>query len=421
MKITNLHARQILDSKSTPTIEVEVELEDGTKALAGVPSGASTGDNEAVELRDGDSSQYEGKGVTKAVSNINGPLNEIVKNVSAYDQRKLDRTLIDADGTHNKSKYGGNAIVGISMAVCRAAALSQKIPLYRYFGQLSNNTKFSLPQPMILILEGGKHGNWATDIQEFMIVPKIEKFPKFTDSIRAGSEIFHALEKILKEKNYSTGVGFEGAFSPKELSSNEESFELLTQAVQRANYQLGEEIVLAIDMGATEFYQDDHYVLHSEGDKKISAQDWKQQVIKWSQQFPLWSIEDPFDQEAWSSWTELMSEIGEGVQLVGDDLVTTNVNRIQKAIDQKSINSVLIKPNQIGTISETLDAIALSDQAGFTTVISHRSGETNDDMIADLVVGTSSEQCKFGGPDRGERLAKYNRLLRIEEELGQQT
>lgn len=416
-KIKTVHAREILDSKGHPTVEVEVRLDDGTVALGQVPSGASTGMSEAVELRDGDAKRYLGKGVLKAVANINGPIQRLLYGQDADDQKRIDQLMIEADGTENKANFGANAIVGVSMAICRASARSQKTPLYQYFGRLCQNKSFVLPQPQILILEGGKHGNWSTDIQEYMVIPRREKFPNFGEMFRAGAEIFHSLEKILKDKDYSTGVGYEGAFMPKELKSNEEAFQLMIEATEKAGYSLPDQIVLGTDGASSEFFDNGRYTLKSEGGLKLTPREWSQKIIEWTKKYPIWSLEDMHDEEDWDEWAYLTSRVGDRIQVVGDDLLTTNVKRIKKAIGLRAVNSVLIKLNQIGTVSETLEAIKLSDSAGFTTVISHRGGETNDDMIADLAVGTTSWQCKFGGPDRGERLAKYNRLLRIEEQL----
>jgi enolase len=419
MKIAGVTAREILDSKGMPTVEAEITLENGIKALGGVPSGASTGAAEALELRDGDKSRYFGQGVLKAIENVKGLIREALVGQDAYDQRKIDQLLIELDGTENKSKLGGNATTGVSMAVCRASARSQKIPLWQYFGQLSGNSRFELPQPLVLVLEGGKHGAWSTDCQEYFVIPKKDAFPTFRERIRVGAEIFQTLEKLLAEKGYATGVGFEGAFMPKEMQSNEEAFQLMMEATEKAGYQLPDQVVLGIDGASSEFYQDGKYTLKSEGGTVLSRQEWLEKVIGWTRKYPLWSAEDMFAEEDWESWVEFTRKVGDHLQVVGDDLLTTNVKRIQKAIDQKAVNSVLIKLNQIGTVSETIDAVKLAHSAGFTTVISHRGGETNDDMIADLGVGSGSWQSKFGGPDRGERVAKYNRLLRIEEKLGQ--
>lgn len=417
MKIKNVKGREILDSKSNPTVEVEVELENGLKALGQVPSGASTGESEALELRDGDKSRYDGKGVLKAVANVNGPIKELLVGMEVTEQTKIDQAMIQADGTDNKAKFGANAMVGTSMAVCRVAARSVKMPLFKYFGKLSGNKKFTMPQPMILLLEGGKHGNWSTDCQEYFAIPRKEKFTNFSEMLRAGSEIFHTLEKILDKKGYAVGVGYEGAFMPKEMTSNEEAFQLIMEAVEKAGYKMEEQFTLGLDAAASEFYQDGKYVLRSEGNKVLEPRQWSEKVIQWTKDYPIWSLEDMHGQTDWDEWVYLTKAIGQDHQIIGDDLVVTNVKLIQKAIDKKAINSVLIKLNQIGTVTETLAAIKLSDQAGYTTVISHRGGETNDDMIADLCVGTTSWQSKFGGPDRGERLAKYNRLLQIEELL----
>lgn len=424
MKIIDVHAREILDSRGFPAVEAEITLEDGIKALGGVPSGSSTGQSEAVELRDKDNSRYFGKGVLKAIENIKGPIKQAITGQDAYDQRLIDKIMIDLDGTENKSRLGGNAIVGVSMAVCRVAARSQKIPLYEYFGHLSDTKEFTMPQPLVLVLEGGKHGNWSTDCQEYFVIPKKEAFATFKERIRVGAEIFHSLEKILAEKGYSTGVGFEGAFMPKEMKSNEEAFQLMVEAIEKAGYEAVDQILLGIDAASSEFFlpaekegQDGKYLLKSEGGTLLTREEWMEKIIGWTKKYPLWSMEDMFAEEDWEGWQELTAGAGSSLQIVGDDLLTTNVKRIQKAIDLKSVNSVLIKLNQIGTVSETLNAIALADKAGFTTIISHRGGETNDDMIADLCVGSGSWQSKFGGPDRGERVAKYNRLLRIEERL----
>lgn len=417
MKITDLTAREILDSKGIPTVEAEVHLEDGCVALGGVPSGASTGSTEALELRDNDKQRYFGKGVLKAVENIKGPIREALLGQESSGQKEIDQIMIDLDGTENKSNLGGNAIIGVSMAVCRAAARSQKIPLYQYFGQLTKNNKFALPQPLILVLEGGKHGNWSTDCQEYFVIPKKEAFSSFKECLRVGAEIFHQLEKILEERGYATGVGFEGAFMPKEMKSNEEAFQLMIEATQKAGYSLPDQVVLGLDAASSEFYKDGKYILKSEGNLSLDKDMWLKKVVDWTNMYPIWSMEDMFAEEDWETWVEFNRQVGDRIQIVGDDLLTTNVKRIQKAIGLKAVNSVLIKLNQIGTVSETIDAINLSEKAGFTTVISHRGGETNDDMIADLAVGSPSWQSKFGGPDRGERVAKYNRLLRIEEKL----
>lgn len=420
MKITNLKGREILDSKGDPTVEAEVTLENGVIALGQVPSGASTGTSEAVETRDKDPNRYFGRGVLKAVANINGPLKQALAGQDAYDQQKIDQVLIELDGTENKSRFGGNALIGISMAVCRAAARSQKIPLFQYFGGLSGNNKFELPQPLILLIEGGKHGNWTSDCQEYFAIPKKEAFPTFKERLRAGAEIFHWLREILIEKDYAIGVGFEGAFMPQEIKSNEEAFELIIQAVEKAGYKINDQILLGVDGAASEFYQNGQYLLKSENNLVLSKDEWLNKIVNWTQKYPFLLLEDMFDQEDWPSWVKFTTLIGNQYQVVGDDLLTTNLKRIKKAVDLRACNSAIIKPNQIGTITETLEAIKACNQAGLKTIVSHRGGETNDDLIADLVVGTASGQCKFGGIVRGERVAKYNRLLRIEEKLTNQ-
>ncbi len=410
-KIKKVTAREILDSKGTPTVEAKVELDNGIIAKAAVPSGASTGSAEAMELRDGDKQRYGGKGVLQAVDNVNAAVSELLVGQEATEQEKIDKMMIELDGTENKSRLGGNAIVGVSMAVCRAAALSLKMPLYKYFGQLSGNKKFALPLAQILVLEGGKHGNWSTDCQEFMVLVKKEKFGQFSERLRAGVEIFSALRKILDEKDYSVGVGFEGAYMPKEIKGNEEALELIVQAIKAAGFKIGEEVEIGIDGAASEFYQDGKY-------RDLTAEQWIEKIIAWTKKYPIWSLEDMLEEEGWQDWAELTSRVGGKLQVVGDDLLTTNVERIKKAIKLKACNSVLIKLNQIGTVTETLAAIKLAKDNKMATIVSHRGGETNDDMIADLVVGAGCEQSKFGAPCRGERVAKYNRLLEIERELG---
>ena len=361
-------------------------------------------------------SRYLGKGVTQAVNNVNNILKQHVIGFDAYNQSGLDKLLIDLDGTVNKSKYGANAILPISMAVCRATAMSVHFELFEYFGKLSGNSNFVLPQPMILVMEGGKHGDWATDFQEYFVIPKKEKFSSFKEMLRAGAEIFHSLKTVLKSKGYDTGVGFEGAYCPNEIKSNSEAFDLILEAVEKAGYKVNEQIVLGIDAAASEFYENGRYVLKSEG-VSLTPEEWMDKQLELYNKYPIWSIEDTFDQNAWEDWTKLVSKVGSKMQIIGDDLLVTNVKKIKKGIELGSMNSVLIKLNQIGTVTETIDAIKLAHSVGFTTVISHRGGETNDDMIADLCVGTGSGQSKFGGPDRGERVAKYNRLLKIEEVL----
>lgn len=424
MKIKSVEAREILDSRGIPTISTRVTLDDGTTAVGEVPSGASTGDTEVLELRDGDKTRYNGKGVLKAVNNVNNPIASAIIDKDFETQFDFDQFLIDLDGTEQKSSLGGNSILSVSMAFCRASALSQKKQLFNYFGEMYWGTSFDrtdleMPTPMILVMEGGAHGNWATDFQEYMVMPvNKNKFPTFAESLRAGAEIFHALHDILVKKNYSASVGFEGAFCPIQIQSNIESFELIVQAIEKAGYKPNTDIQIAIDAAASEFYNKEtgKYSLKREN-VVLTSNEWIDLQLEWFKKFPITSIEDTLAQEDWKGWQTLNKLIGDRYQIVGDDLLTTNVKRIQKAIDLKAVNSVLIKLNQIGTVSETINAIRMSEMAGYSAVISHRGGETNDDMIADLVVGTSANQSKFGGPDRGERLAKYNRLLDIEEKI----
>lgn len=416
-KITSVTALEILDSNSNPTLQVKVTLDDGTVGIGTVPSGASAGSSEAIEIRDGDEKRYRGKGVLRAVQIVNTQIHDLLVGMECTDQAAIDQAMITADGTDNKSKLGGNVITGTSIAVVRAAAASLQMPLYTYIGKLSGTSTFELPQPQILIMEGGKHGNWATDIQEFMIQPNLEAFPNFSEMLRAGSEIFHALGNILNKKGYDTGVGFEGAYAPVQLKSNSEALDLIIEAITAAGYQPEEEFSLAVDVAASEFYKDGQYILKSEGNISLTAEEWSQELSQWIQEYPLYSIEDPFHEESWEDWSAFTAKHGAHCQIVGDDLVTTNTQRIQKAIDLQSMNAILIKINQIGTITETLAAIKLGREHNMPSVISHRGGETNDDTIADLAVGTTAIQCKFGGPDRGERVAKYNRLLVIENEL----
>ena len=424
MKISHLEAREILDSRGIPTIETDIILEDGTHAEAQVPSGTSSGATEVVELRDNDPSRYFGKGVLKAIEKVEKEIFPAVANKEFNTQRELDQFLIELDGTENKSNLGGNSILSVSMAFCRASALSKKLPLYEYFGQLYwgnsyNKTLLKMPEPMILILEGGAHGNWSTDFQEYMIVPKGPRFTDFEDKLRAGAEIFKTVHDILNERGISTGVGLEGAFSPNEMKSNTEAFEIMLLGAERAGYKPNDEIVIALDIASSEFYDKETglYNLKKEG-LKLNRSDWMALQQKWFKEYPIWSLEDGLDQADWEGWVEYMKLFGAEHQVVGDDFLTTNVKRISKAIEMDSVNSVLIKLNQIGTISETLDAIRMTVDNGWEAVVSHRSGEANDSMVADLVVGTPANQCKLGGPDRGERLAKYNRLLEIEKELG---
>jgi enolase len=421
MKIKNIHAIEILDSRGIPTISTEIELWSGDKARGEVASGASTGDSEVLELRDGDKNRYNGKGVLKAVEIVNTVINEAIKDKEFESQLAFDNFLIGLDGTENKSKLGGNSILSCSMAFCRASAQRVGLELYEYLGMIYYEEKYSkdkfvMPRPLILVMEGGKHGNWSTDIQEYMITPREGIFNTFGDELRAGSEIFHSMHDILDSKGYSVGVGFEGAYAPKELKSNQEALDIIMEGIEKAGYKPYEQFELALDVASSEFFNRESgmYELRSES-KKLDNKEWFNLQKDWYSKYPMFSIEDPMDQNAWEDWTHFTQELGEKYQIVGDDLLTTNTKRIQKGIDNKAINSVLIKLNQIGTVSETLDAIRMSIENGMTAVISHRSGETNDNFIADLVVATPANQSKFGGPDRGERLAKYNRLLEIED------
>lgn len=423
MKIRRIQATEIVDSRGRPTVSTTVELFDGTIAKGEVPSGASTGKTEVLELRDGDPKRYDGKGVLKAVDTVNKDITQIVFGRDFESVRDLDKLLIDSDGTPFKTNLGGNSILSVSMAFCRAMAKSMGIPLYEYFAKLyynDNYTKenFQLPSPQILVMEGGSHGDWATDIQEYMVIPQGKRFSTIADKIRAGSEVLNSIHDILIEKKYSVTVGFEGAFAPKEMSGNKEALDIIIAGIEAAGYKPGTDFKLSLDVASSEFYDEKKkvYKLKSEG-KTFTRDEWIAQQVKWYSKYDVQSIEDPLDQEDWEGWQSFVSKYGQEYNIVGDDLLTTNTKRIQKAIDVGAANSVLIKLNQIGTVSETLDAIKMGEDAGFTSVISHRSGETNDDMIADLSVGTPAQFSKFGAVNRGERVAKYNRLMEIEREL----
>lgn len=423
MIITSLKAREILDSRGIPTIETTLELDKKFIAKAAVPSGASTGSKEVLEMRDGDTDRYFGSGVLKAVEKVNNELATALIGKDFQSQEELDNAMINLDGTEQKSRLGGNSILSISMAFARASSQLMEMPLYEYFGRAYwgaayKKKNLSLPEPMILIMEGGKHGSWATDIQEYMIVPLRSQFPNFSDSLRAGAEIFKATHDLLVSKGYSSTVGFEGAFAPIQIQSNEEAFQIIMQGIEIAGYKPGKEIMLSMDVAASEFFDRScgKYELKSE-ERELNAKEWIDLQGEWIEKYPIMSIEDPLHEEDWGYWAQFTERFGDQIQVVGDDLLTTNTERIQTAIAQDAVNAVLIKLNQIGTVTETLKAIKLSHEAGYTSIISHRGGETNDDMIADLVVGTDAVQCKFGGPDRGERVAKYNRLTEIETEL----
>jgi enolase len=409
--IAKVKASEILDSRGNPTLEVRIWLSDGATGRAAVPSGASTGKHEAVELRDGDTARFNGLGVLKAVANVNGPLAKAVIGMSATEQAAIDDKLIELDGTENKSRFGANAILGISLAVVHAAAESRAIPLYHYLGGSAHHV---LPVPMMNILNGGKHAANSTDFQEFMIVPT--GAPSFSQALRQGSEIYHVLKRVLKDKGWDTNVGDEGGFAPS-LPSNKLAVEAILTAMSRAGYQPGRDSFIALDPAASEFYKDGKYTLAREG-ITLTSQQMVNYYVKWVSLYPIISIEDGMAEDDWEGWQLLNQKLGRRIQLVGDDLYVTSVNRLKRGISLKASNSILIKPNQVGTLTETIAAIRMAQQAGWTTVISHRSGETEDTTIADLAVGLNSGLIKAGAPCRSERTAKYNRLLNIESELG---
>ncbi|MGB9813652.1 MAG: phosphopyruvate hydratase [Thermovenabulum sp.] len=409
--IVDVYAREILDSRGNPTIEVEVVLEDGSFGRAAVPSGASTGQFEAVELRDKDAKRFHGKGVLKAVENVNNIIAQEIIGMDAIDQVSIDKLLIDLDGTPNKGKLGANAILGVSLACAKAAANHLGVSLYRYIGGV--NAKV-LPIPMMNILNGGKHADNNVDLQEFMIMPVGAK--SFSHALRMGSETFHTLKKVLSEKGLNTAVGDEGGFAPN-LSSNEEAIKVIIEAIEKAGYVPGEDIFIALDPAATEFYKDGKYHLKGEGLEYDSA-GMVEYYVRLVEKYPIISIEDGMAEEDWDGWKMLTEALGEKIQLVGDDLFVTNTERLEKGIKLGVANSILIKLNQIGTLTETLNAIKMAERAGYTAIVSHRSGETEDTTIADLVVAVNAGQIKTGAPSRTDRVAKYNQLLRIEEELG---
>jgi enolase len=411
MEIESVRGREILDSRGNPTLEVEVTLIDGSFGRTAVPSGASTGSHEALELRDGDAARYGGKGVTRAVEHVNGEIAAAVLSLSAFEQAALDQALIDLDGTKDKSRLGANAVLGVSLAVARAAAASLELPLYRYLGGPAART---LPVPMFNILNGGKHAADSTDFQEFMVMPVGAS--SFAEALRMGAEVYHALKKVLQKRGLSTNVGDEGGFAPS-LPSNEAAIEVVLAAIEAAGYRAGEQVALALDPAASEFYRDGKYVLARE-DRELSGEEMAAFWETWCDKHPIVSIEDGMAEDDWSGWWQLTSSLGRRIQIVGDDLFVTNVERLAKGIREGAANSVLIKLNQIGTLTETLAAIEMAHRAGWTAVVSHRSGETEDTTIADLAVAAGTGQIKSGAPARGERVAKYNRLLRIEEELG---
>ena len=409
--IARIHAREILDSRGNPTVEVDVVLEAGHRGRAKVPSGASTGAHEAVELRDGDNHRYGGKGVRQAVANVNEAIAAALRGADAGDQRAIDERLISLDGTANKSRLGANAVLGVSLAVARAAARAAGQPLYRY---LSGGGEPVMPVPMMNILNGGRHAQTRVDFQEFMVVPA--GAPSFAEALRWGAEVFHALKETLHERRLSTGQGDEGGFAP-ELAANEEAMTLLVQAIERSGHTPGEEVFIALDPAASELYREGKYQLDGEGGR-LSAGELIDRWAGWADRYPVISIEDGLAEDDWEGWATLTKRLGKRLQLVGDDIFVTNVVRLRRGIEQGIANSILIKVNQIGTLTETLETMATARQAGYATVISHRSGETEDTFIADLAVATGAGQIKTGAPSRSERVAKYNRLLQIEEEVG---
>ena len=411
--IVDIVGREILDSRGNPTVECDVLLESGVMGRAAVPSGASTGSREAIELRDGDKSRYLGKGVLKAVEHINTEISEAILGLDAAEQAFLDKTLIDLDNTDNKSRLGANAMLAVSMAVARAAAEEAGLPLYRYFGGMGG---VQLPVPMMNVINGGAHANNSLDLQEFMIVPV--GAPSFREALRWGAEVFHALKKIIDSRGMPTAVGDEGGFAPS-VENHEAAIQLILEAIDQAGYTAGEQIALALDCAASEFYKDGKYVLEGEGGISLTAEQWTDMLAAWCDKYPIISIEDGMHEGDWDGWKVLTERLGKKVQLVGDDLFVTNTKILKEGIDKGIANSILIKINQIGTLSETFAAIEMAKRAGYTAVISHRSGETEDSTIADIAAGLNAGQIKTGSLSRSDRMAKYNQLLRIEEDLGE--
>jgi len=409
INISEIRGREILDSRGNPTVEADVTLADGSTARAGVPSGASTGTREAVELRDGDKSRYLGKGVQKAVANVNGALRDALLGNDFADQRAIDQCMIDLDGTDNKGRLGANALLAVSLSVAKAEAASKGLSLFRHLGDST-----TMPVPMMNIINGGAHANNSVDIQEFMILPV--GAPTFKEALRYGAEIFHSLKSVLNSQGLNTAVGDEGGFAP-DLPSNRAALDIIMVAIEKAGFKAGDDILLGLDAASSEFYKDGVYDLESEG-RRFDAAGFSAYLAELADAYPIISIEDGMDESDWDGWRLLTDAIGDRVQIVGDDLFVTNTSILQRGIDEKIANSILIKPNQIGTLSETLDAITMADAAGFSAVISHRSGETSDSTIADIAVGTTATQIKTGSLSRSDRIAKYNQLLRIEEELG---
>ncbi len=410
-EITSIHAREILDSRGNPTVEVETELENGTVGRAAAPSGASTGAFEAVELRDGDKKRYMGKGVLKAVDNINSIIAPELEGMDALYQREIDKMMLDLDGTENKSKLGANAILGVSLSAAKAVALSLQMPLYRYLGGINGHV---LPSPMMNILNGGEHADNSVDLQEFMIMPL--GADTFSEGLRMGAEVFHNLKKVLGKDGLNTAVGDEGGFAP-DLKTNEDAIKYIIKAIETAGYKPGKDIFIALDPASTEFFEKGKYNLKGEG-KVLTPDEMVDYYAGLIEKYPIISIEDGMAEEDWDGWKKLTEKVGDKVQLVGDDLFVTNTKRLKKGIEMGVANSILIKVNQIGTLSETMDAIEMATRAGYTAVISHRSGETGDTTIADLVVGLNAGQIKTGAPSRTDRVCKYNQLLRIEDDLG---
>jgi enolase len=409
--IVDIVGREILDSRGNPTVECDVLLESGIMGRAAVPSGASTGSREAIELRDGDKSRYLGKGVLKAVEHVNTEISEAVLGLDASEQAFLDRTLIDLDGTHNKARLGANATLAVSMAVARAAAEESGLPLYRYFG---GSGAMQLPVPMMNVINGGEHANNNLDLQELMIIPV--GAPTFREAMRYGAEVFHALKKILHDKGMSTAVGDEGGFAPS-LASHEAAIQMILEAIDKAGYTAGTQIALGLDCAASEFYKNGKYELAGEG-LSLTAPEWTDILATWCDKYPIISIEDGMAENDWDGWKHISDRLGSKIQLVGDDLFVTNTKILKEGIDKRIANSILIKINQIGTLTETFAAIEMAKRANYTAVISHRSGETEDSTIADIAVGTNAGQIKTGSISRSDRMAKYNQLLRIEEDLG---
>jgi enolase len=413
--IESIHARQILDSRGNPTVEVDVVTESGAFGRAAVPSGASTGTHEAVELRDNDKKRYVGKGVTKAVENVNTKIAEEIVGFSVYDQALIDKIMIELDGTPNKANLGANAILGTSMAIAKAAAMEAGLPLYRYVGGVN---AYTLPVPMMNILNGGSHADNKIDFQEFMVMPV--KADTFSESLRMGTEIFHTLKKVLHDKHYSTNVGDEGGFAPN-IASNEEAIEIVLIAIEKAGFKAGEDVFIAMDAAVSEFYDaaTNSYIFKKSSGKKLSSDEMVDYWVNWASKYPIISIEDGMAEDDWDGWKKMTEKLGKKIQLVGDDLFVTNVTRLQEGIDKGVANSILVKVNQIGSLTETIDAVNLAKRNAYKSVMSHRSGETEDSTIADLAVALNTGQIKTGSASRSDRMAKYNQLIRIEEELGE--